>query len=148
MVATDEKVCICLYIIFDTQFWLFYSSTDNYARFHEKSFRLVRLLKHLHPSWGVPYIITRVKECYPALPLQSVRHYQRRLGLATGKVPQPTLPKVPPQSRPRQPHDEWEVDAKERIEFDGGKQKACFLNITDAKTNAQLKAEVFPPRQD
>lgn len=115
---------------------------------HEKCFRLVRLLKRLHPSWGVPYIIARIKERYPALPLQSTRHYQRRLGLATGKVPKATLPKAPAQSRPRQPHDEWEVDAKERIEFDGGKQKACFLNITDAKTNAQLKAGVFPPGQD
>lgn len=114
---------------------------------HEKCFRLVRLIKHLHPLWGVPLIVARIKESYPNLSMQSVRHYQRKLNLATNKVPKASLPKKPTQDRPRQAHDEWEVDAKERIDFADG-QKACFLNITDAKTNALLKAKVFPPLED
>ncbi len=112
---------------------------------HEKSYRLVRLVKHLHPSWGVPYIVGRLKEKYPDLPLQTIRHYQRRLNLSSLKVPKAILPKEQTADRPRQPHDEWQIDAKERIPLKGGDQ-VCFLNITDSKTNALLKAKVFPLR--
>ena len=44
----------------------------------ERSYRLVRLVRHFHPEWGVPYILTRIEVDYPDLPLQSIRHYQRR----------------------------------------------------------------------
>ncbi|MEZ4991387.1 MAG: helix-turn-helix domain-containing protein [Saprospiraceae bacterium] len=32
---------------------------------HAKVFRLIRLLKHLHPQWGVPYLVQRIEEKYP-----------------------------------------------------------------------------------
>ncbi len=112
---------------------------------HEKCFRLVRLIKHLHSDWGIPYIVVRIKESFPDLPMQSIRHYQRRLNLSTNKIPKQTLPPPPSQDRPRQAHDEWQIDAKERIILPNGKE-ACFLNITDTKTHALLKAKVFSLR--
>lgn len=113
----------------------------------EKAFRLVRLLKHLHPLWGVPYIVQQIEHKFPDLPVQSIRHYQRRLSNGSAKVPKPTLPKGEPVGRARQPHDTWEVDAKERLELPDG-QRACYLNVTDEKTNAILQAEVFSPLED
>lgn len=110
----------------------------------ERTFRLVRLVKQMHPLWGIAYIVARIGEQYPDLALQSVRHYQRRLKQSSGKLPKVTLPKKPDRNRPRQAHDEWEIDAKERLKLTSG-QAACFLNITDAKTNAILKAKAFPP---
>ena len=53
----------------------------------ERSFRLVRLLKHLHPTWGVAYILVRVRRGYPGLALQSERQYQRRLATQGGVFP-------------------------------------------------------------
>lgn len=113
----------------------------------ETSYRLVRLLKHLHPDWGVPYITTRISEQFPQLAMLSDRQYQRRLkaGVTEVAVPPPKLPKGPPPERPRLANDEWQVDANERIGLSDGSE-GCYLNVTDAKTNALLKARAFPPR--
>lgn len=109
----------------------------------ERSFRLVRLLKHLHPGWGVAYILVRIGRDYPGLTLQSERHYQRRLANGGGTLPKPQLPSAPPAERSRLPHDTWQIDAKERIGTANG-QERCFLNITDDKTAGLLKAKCFP----
>jgi transposase len=113
----------------------------------EKGYRLVRLLKYLHPGWGVPYITTRIKEQFPQLALSSDRQCQRRLrsDVADVAVPPPKLPKQPSPERPRLANDEWQVDANERIGLADGSE-SCYLNVTDAKSNALLKAKAFPPR--
>jgi hypothetical protein len=113
----------------------------------EKGYRLVRLMKHLHPGWGVPYITTRIRERFPGLGLLSDRQYQRRMKADTPDVvvPAPRLPKQPPPERPRLANDEWQVDANERIGLADGSE-GCYLNVTDAKSNALLKAKAFPPR--
>ena len=115
----------------------------------ETSYRLVRFIRHLHPAWGVPYITTRIRECFPELELLSDRQYQRRLKADTPGVvvPGPKLPRSSPPEKPRQANDEWQVDAKERINLDDGSE-GCYLNITDTKSNAILKAKAFPPRAD
>lgn len=113
----------------------------------ERAFRLVRLLKHLHPTWGVGYILARLQRDYPNIRLQSARQYQRRLANGTNALPKPKLPSPPPTELSRLPHDTWQIDAKERIGMAQG-QERCFLNITDEKTAAVLKAKAFPPRAD
>jgi transposase len=112
----------------------------------EKGYRLVRLLKHLHPGWGVPYITTRIREQFPQLALLSDRQYQRRLrsDVADVAVPPPRLPRQPSPERPRLANDEWQVDANERIGLVDGSE-GCYLNVTDTKSNALLKAKSFPP---
>lgn len=113
----------------------------------ERSFRLVRLLKHLHTTWGIGYILVRIQLDYPHLALQSERHYQRRLADGKSTLPKPQLPSSAPADRSRLAHDTWQIDAKERIGMADG-QERCFLNITDEKTAAILKAKGFSPRTD
>lgn len=113
----------------------------------EQVFRLVRLLRHLHPTWGVGYILVRLRAAYPHLRLQSERHYQRRLAKGSKGLGKPQLPPPALTERSRLPHDTWQIDAKERIGMSDG-QERCFLNITDEKTAAVLKAKAFPPRAD
>lgn len=117
---------------------------------YEKGYRLVRLVKHLHASWGVPYITTRIREHFPDLPLLSDRQYQRFLKAnrtLNAVIPPPKIPKFSPDERPRQAHQEWQVDAKERIVLKDNSE-ACYLNFTDTKSHALLKAKAFPPGTD
>jgi transposase len=112
-------------------------------------FRFVRLMAHLHPTWGMPFIVCRIRQKYPELALQTPRHYQRRIRRKFGTLPAPTLPKTAREDRARQPHEVWQVDAKERITLaDGSGAEACFLNFTDEKTSGLLKAVSFPPGAD
>lgn len=115
----------------------------------EKVYRLVRLIYHFHPDWGVPYILTRIEIAYPELPLQSERTYQRRLNKDCPRVelPPPRLPRENLVNDVRQPHDEWQIDAKEQIRLKSG-QNLSYLNITDTRTHALLKAKPFPPPGD
>lgn len=115
----------------------------------EKAYRLVRLVRHFHPDWGVPYIVTKIALNYPELVLQSERHYQRRLKKDCPKIelPPPTVPRESLINDVRQAHDEWQIDAKEQIKLPSGEQ-VCYLNITDTKSHALLKAKAFPPQGD
>ena len=115
----------------------------------EKAYRLVRLVQHLHPDWGVPYIVTKIAVNYPHLALQSERHYQRRLKKDCPKIelPPATIPRENLINDVRQAHDEWQIDAKEQIKLESG-EEACYLNVTDTKSHALLKAKTFPPRMD
>ena len=70
-------------------------------------FRFVRLVAHLHPDWGIPYVLCRIARAYPNLRLQSARHYQRRIKRRAPDVPAPTLPKAQEAQRARVPHEVW-----------------------------------------
>jgi hypothetical protein len=110
----------------------------------DKAFRLVRLVAHQHPDWGIPYILCRISRDYPQLPLKGARHYQRHTKRGKNKVARSTLPKAEPVDRARTPHEVWQIDAKERILLKDGSE-ACYLNITDEKTSAILKTYAFSP---
>jgi hypothetical protein len=115
----------------------------------ELAFRFVRLISYLHPSWGIPYILSRISLAFPDLVLQSERHYQRRINRHKGLAPKPILPKAESEDRAREPHDTWQIDAKERLNFtQTPDHQGCFLNITDEKTSALLGATSFPPGPD
>ena len=113
----------------------------------EAAFRLVRLVKHLHPTWGVPFILLKVSGKYPDLRLRSARQYQRRLFDGSGEVPRPTLPPAPVPEESRIAHDTWQIDAKERFSLQTG-EEACYLTVADEGTGALLAARAFSPRPD
>ncbi len=115
----------------------------------EKVYRLVRLVYHLHPDWGVPYVTTRIGVDFPHLILQSDRTYQRRLKKERPRqeLPPATVPRENLINDVRQAHDEWQIDAKEQIKLDDGKE-VCYFNITDKKTHAMLDVKTFPPGID
>lgn len=109
----------------------------------EVSFRLVRLLKHLHPSWGIPLILVKVAGKYPCVPLRSARQYQRRLFAGSGKLPPPVLPPPTVLDRSRIAHDAWQIDGKERFFMANG-EETCYLTISDEGTGALLGAKAPP----
>lgn len=113
----------------------------------EVVFRLIRLMKHLHPSWGVPLIRLKISEKYPTLRLRSVRQYQRRLFSSSGKLPASILPPAIAIDRSRIAHDTWQIDAKERFFIQNG-EEVCYLTVVDEGTGALLGAKAFPPRED
>jgi Homeodomain-like domain len=113
----------------------------------EIAFRLVRLLKHLHPGWGVPLILLKVSEKYPSLRLRSIRQYQRRLFSSSGKLPASILPPQIQVDQSRIAHDSWQIDAKERFFMQNGVE-ACYLTVVDEGTGTLLAARAFPPRKD
>ncbi|MBK7939041.1 MAG: helix-turn-helix domain-containing protein [Lewinellaceae bacterium] len=83
----------------------------------ELAFRLVRLVRHIHPTWGVPLIVLKVSEKFPELKLRSIRQYQRRLFEGRGQLPRPILPPKPDAEQSRIAHDTWQIDAKERFYY-------------------------------
>lgn len=113
----------------------------------ESSYRLVRLYKRYHPQWGVSYILMKIKDKYPQLPLLCSRVYERRLK-ADNQI---TLEKNPPLQfvyhvqGARLPHETWQIDAKERLTTLDTKA-ACYLTISDEKTGCALEAHVFSPQ--
>lgn len=80
--------------------------------------------------------------------LQSIRTYQRRLKkVKPSGLPCPKVPKSEPGYEVQQAHDEWQIDANERIPLihpSNQQKQACYLNITDTKSHAILKAKPFP----
>ncbi len=113
----------------------------------ERTYRLIRLTKYLHPSWGVPFIILKIGEKYPQLDFRSIRQYQRRLFEGSGKLPPPILPPRIILDKARVAHDAWQIDAKERFPLLDGKE-VCYLTIADESTGAILAARAFPPGSD
>ena len=100
-------------------------------------------LKRDHPRWGAGLIQLQLREQFPSQPLPSWRTLQRwwqQAGL------QPARRRVPPPRRTRghQPHEVWELDAKERIRLQDGSW-SCVLSVVDEASGALLDARPFPP---
>ena len=110
----------------------------------ELSYRLVRLYKYYHPQWGVEYILMKIGEKYPQLPVCVSRVYERRLKLEHKLtfVKNPPLQYAYHAEQSRLPHDAWQGDAKELLRTLDG-QSACYLSISDEKTGCLLEAKVF-----
>jgi hypothetical protein len=110
----------------------------------ECSYRLVRLYKHYHPQWGVGYILMKIGDKYPHLPLCVGRVYERRLKLENQLkwAKNPPLQYAYQIEQSRLPHDAWQVDAKELLRTLDG-QTACYLSVSDEKTGCLLAAKVF-----
>jgi transposase len=101
------------------------------------------LLKREHPQWGGGRIRLALAQQFPDRPLPQVRALQRwfqKAGL------QPARAKRPPQERQRarEPHEVWQLDAKERLRLADG-NPASQLTVTDEATGAILGAVPFPP---
>jgi hypothetical protein len=111
----------------------------------ERNYRLVRLIKSLHASWGIGYILYLLKNKYPSLSFQSERHYQRRLSGIGFYEKKTKLPVVPHFDRARIAHETWQIDAKERFKIADGCEN-CYLNVTDEATGSILGAKAFPPQ--
>lgn len=100
--------------------------------------------KHDHPRWGAGLIHLQLRKQFPDQPLPSWRTLQRwwkQAGL------QPARHRSPPLRRYRgqQPHEVWELDAKERIRLQDGSWSSV-VSVVDEASGALLCARAFPPR--
>jgi transposase len=100
-------------------------------------------MKREHPTWGAGLIRLELQKQFPDLALPKVRAIQRwfqKAGL------QPPRTKRPAMERPRarEPHEVWEIDAKERLRLADG-SGSSVLSVTDEASGALLGATPFPP---
>lgn len=107
-------------------------------------FRAVCWLKYLHPQWGAPYILIRIKDKYPEVTLPSARTAQRWFREKGLNKPKTKIPK-PKGDWAKSVHEVWQIDAKERIVLADG-SKGCWLTVVDEKSGATLATVVFPPQ--
>jgi transposase len=100
-------------------------------------------LKQAHPRWGAGLIRLQLAEQFPGEPLPGVRTLQewfQQAGLSVRRAqPPPTN-----RQRARQPHEVWQIDAKEKMRLADG-SGTCVLTVTDEATGALLGATPFPP---
>ncbi|MCP4988168.1 MAG: helix-turn-helix domain-containing protein [Colwellia sp.] len=107
-------------------------------------FRASCWLKRLHPNWGAPFILVKLKDRYPEEKLPNPRTVQRWFKAKGLNVLRNKIPK-PEGEWAKDVHETWQVDAKERIVLADG-SKGCWLTIVDEKSGATLAALVFPPK--
>jgi Helix-turn-helix domain len=122
----------------------YYHSGRKVSFESEVNYRLIRLIKYLHPTWGIGYILHQLDTHYPHRVFQTERHYQRRLAALGSHQKKTQLPNPKFFDRARTAHETWQIDAKEQFSIVTG-EKCCYLNITDEATGSILGAKAFPP---
>jgi len=99
-------------------------------------------LKRLHPQWGAPLILLKLKQRYGVEEAPSARTLQRWFRNSQLNTPRQRKnnPKI---GRSKATHNIWQVDAKEQMTIANG-EKICYLTIVDEHSGAWLEAPVFP----
>lgn len=108
------------------------------------AYRMVRLskwLKRHHPNWGAPVIRVILAKRYGEALVPSVRTLQVWFRAAGYSRPK-SYRGEPKAIAVQQPHDCWQIDAKERLDLADG-TKACYLTTGDVKSGAVLATPIF-----
>jgi hypothetical protein len=106
-------------------------------------YRAALWLRRRHPTWGAAVIRLVLQERWPAAPIPHERTLQRWFRRAH-LLPPPR--QVPPQNptRGQEPHQVWQMDAKEQVRLGNG-SRASWLTLMDEASGGLIAAEVFPP---
>jgi transposase len=100
-------------------------------------------LRRRHPDWGGGLIRLLIAQRWPDEPVPHERTLQRWFCRAHLNHPHSRLP-PPNRERAQQPHEVWQIDAKEQIRLADGSQ-VSWLSVVDEASGAHLATEVFPP---
>jgi hypothetical protein len=100
-------------------------------------------LRRRHPDWGAGLIRVLLRQRWPQLAVPHERTLQRWLAAAALNRPTRRLP-PPHRTRGRQPHEVWQVDARDHLTLADG-SAASWLTVVDEASGALLAPEVFPP---
>ena len=122
-----------------------YSQCGRQRRMAPEVWEAALALKREHRRWGAVLIQLELRERFPEQALPSERTLQRwfqAAGLAVERAIR--TPQVGLRQRGRQPHEVWEVDAKEQIQLGDGSWSA-ILTVVDEASGALLAARAFPP---
>ena len=100
-------------------------------------------MKRAHPSWGAGLIRVQLVAQFLPQPVPQVRAIQRWFH-AEGL--QPLLAKRPPREshRAQEPHETWQMDAKEQMRLGDG-SGTSVLTVTDEASGAVIGFAPFPP---
>lgn len=112
-------------------------------RFPEAMITQALDMKREHPRWGGGLIRVELASLFPDQLLPAVRTLQswfKKAGLQPVRATQPPVKK----DRGCQPHDVWEIDAKEKM-YLGDQSGASVLTVTDEASGALLAVAPFPP---
>lgn len=108
-------------------------------------YRLSTWLKRRYPDWGAPYILTILRDRYPAEKFPTTRTLQNwfRVKAMNKTHMKRDMQKI---EEVLHVHDCWQIDAREKIEL-ADQTKACYLTTVDVKSGAVLEAPIFPQCQ-
>ena len=99
--------------------------------------------KREHARWGATLVRLQLAERFVDTSLPAVRTIQS-WWKAAGLQPVRAQPPPVERTRGRQPHDVWQIDAKERMHLADG-TPSCVLTVTDEASGALLGLWPFPP---
>jgi transposase len=101
-------------------------------------------LRQEHPTWGAGLIRVQLLLEAPGQPVPSERTLQRwfvRADLSPAPAGRPPKANL---ARATEPHETWQMDAKEHIRIQSG-EEVSWLRIIDECSGAVLWTAVFPP---
>jgi hypothetical protein len=100
-------------------------------------------LRRRHPTWGAAVIRFFLQQHWPKASVPHERTLQRWFRRAHLLPPPRQLPPQHP-TRGQEPHEVWQMDAKEKVRLGNGGQ-ASWLALIDEASGGLLAGEVFPP---
>ena len=106
-------------------------------------YRAARWLRRRHPTWGAAVIRILLKQRWPEAPVPHERTLQRWFRRAHLLPPPRQLPPQNP-ARGQEPHEVWQMDAKEKVPLGNG-EKVSWLSLVDEASGGLVAGEVFPP---
>jgi hypothetical protein len=106
-------------------------------------YRAALWLRRRHPTWGAPVIRLLLKQRWPEAPVPHERTFQRWFRRAHLLPPPRQLPPQNP-ARGQEPHEVWQMDAKEKVPLEKG-EKVSWLSLVDEASGGLVAGEVFPP---
>lgn len=98
-------------------------------------------LKRLHPDWGAPFIIIKLKSRYQDRKIPNERTLQnwfRAVGLNRPKTKEPRQEK----QWAKQVHDVWQIDGKEEQQLKDN-SSVCWLTVVDEHSGSLIAAPAF-----
>ncbi len=99
-------------------------------------------VRHEHPTWGAPLVRVMMQREKPRREWPSARTMQRWFRQA-GLAPAPAGRRpAGATDRAEQPHQIWQMDAKERMTLASG-SPACWLRVVDEFSGAVLQTFAF-----
>ena len=102
-------------------------------------------LKRLHPDWGAPFILTKLRERYFDRKIPSERTLQNWFRAAGLNLPKTKEPREEKQWA-EQVHDVWQVDGKEEQKLQNG-DPACWLTVVDEHSGSLIAAPAFSKKE-
>ena len=101
-------------------------------------------LRREHPTWGAELIRVRLQGQDANLTMPSGRALRRWLKRAGLSPAPPGRPRRADKARATEPHDTWQMDAKEHIKLKNN-HEVSWLRVVDECSGAVVHTTVFPP---